>query len=190
MFIEPNQKIHYPIEQLRSNPPDYNLIYCYKSNITIEGQELPCRPEVFRIPYKSSFKTAKFTYKIDTRKINMTQKIPILTSDVHPTHYDKPIVDLNFLLDTIERMKGFDIMNREQISNFMSEHKVAISAGSGSTLLIIMFAIWCICHILKLKQMIIQRDLELSQASRTLKKPTRDPPPAPVQLRKHITGAC
>src|SRR6266705_2177403 len=104
---------------------DYNYIYCYYNNITINKREFVCPDRPFKLRITSNFTVNLFRYLTtdivsdDYRgSYNWSDKLNVFISDVRnvtqPLDLDKYYKELNELIET------------ESISSFKSNHKILL----------------------------------------------------------------
>ena len=75
-----------PVEVQRTQ--QFNYIYCFPWNITLDNSNHRCPPYVFRLPVNQTFNTSIYNYDEVDVSMTITQTQPMAVENVHRGHFD------------------------------------------------------------------------------------------------------
>ena len=104
---------------IKSSVP-YTYIYCFRLNITINGETTRCPPYVFRVNYKLGWNSTDLVHKkIEARDIDATLELTPMTHEVHSVHFvnEDHLTDENLAIDKIRQLsKKLQELQRESVA--------------------------------------------------------------------------
>lgn len=179
LTLDKTKSAPYPVPKIRSTP-NSNYIYCFKNNITIQGETRPCPPEVFKLRANIPFSTGKFTFRVDRRKLAINQNTPDLIDQIHPAHFTGPIVDTDKLLKILDELKKYDTQGEVEVWTPKKHRYVSWGLGGASVITSILVVIYLLSRFKTLRREVIYETIGLSTRNvQPPKRPSHEPPPPP-----------
>lgn len=159
-----------------------NYIYCYPSTINFDGSTTDCPPEVFKLDPSIPFSTGNTTYKVNTRKLSLTQG-NVYTDNIHPKHYTT-VNKFTELLKALQELNSTNTKLETETIEQEKEYFIHKSANYGVIpALIIIIILFMVC---RRRAPRIYETIHLTADQR----PVRPPPLPPKNDSSYIKGVC